>query len=209
MFHHSRSGISSGDSTFEAGVGPKISANVSWLIFVPQAAPSFPNWPERSTGASLFLAEVERCSSVPFQRRLIDDESTILFQHLTFPRKRPPRAETPSLSRVNYFSAFPHPMDVSIHASTGQIQIRSTEGGKDKVETHHLGLPPDLANGVILALMKNMKRWGPHMSVAEFTSQVACQTGYNTHKHSRERYRRTPSASRRYRGLSLAPSASC
>jgi hypothetical protein len=47
-------------------------------------------------------------------------------------------------------------MDVSLNASTGQVTVRSTEGNKDKVTTEHLDLPPDLANGLLLTLLKNI-----------------------------------------------------
>ena len=83
-----------------------------------------------------------------FKDGSIDDETTIFSQHLTF--------RLVSDHPVQKGPAFPHPMDVSIHASTGQIQIRSTQGGKHKIETHPLDLSPDLANGLILTLMKNI-----------------------------------------------------
>ena len=53
--------------------------------------------------------------------------------------------------------SFPHPMDVSIDASNGQVTVRSNDGGKDKIETDHLDLPPDLANGLLLSLLKNLR----------------------------------------------------
>src|SRR5438094_986994 len=57
--------------------------------------------------------------------------------------------------------AFPHPMDVSINASTGEVQVRSTENGKDKVQTEHLKLPPDLGNGLLLTILKNIRPESP------------------------------------------------
>ena len=54
--------------------------------------------------------------------------------------------------------AFQHPMEVSIDGSTGQVTIRSTDDdGKEKVATDRLDLPPDLANGMVLTLLKNIR----------------------------------------------------
>jgi hypothetical protein len=53
--------------------------------------------------------------------------------------------------------SFPHPTDVSIDASTGQVRVRYTDKGSDKVETQRLDLPPDLANGIILDILKNIQ----------------------------------------------------
>lgn len=53
--------------------------------------------------------------------------------------------------------AFQHPMEVSIDGSTGQITVRSTgDDGKEKVVTERLDLPPDVANGLVLTLLKNL-----------------------------------------------------
>ena len=48
-------------------------------------------------------------------------------------------------------------MDVSIDASTGRVTVRYTEKGEEKVETKQLDLPPDLANGMILDILKNIR----------------------------------------------------
>jgi hypothetical protein len=54
--------------------------------------------------------------------------------------------------------AFPHPMEVSIDGSTGQVTVCSTDDdGKEKVATEHLDLPPDVANGLVLTLLKNIR----------------------------------------------------
>jgi hypothetical protein len=53
--------------------------------------------------------------------------------------------------------AFPNPMDVLINASTGQVTVRYKDNGQDKVETERLDLPPDLANGIILNVLKNIR----------------------------------------------------
>lgn len=52
--------------------------------------------------------------------------------------------------------SFPHPSDVFINAGTGQVTVRSDEGGKEKTTTDHVDVPPDLADGMILTLLKNL-----------------------------------------------------
>ena len=54
--------------------------------------------------------------------------------------------------------SFPRPMDLSIETATGQVTVRySDDDGQQKTESEHLELPPDLANGVLLTLMKNVR----------------------------------------------------
>jgi hypothetical protein len=53
--------------------------------------------------------------------------------------------------------AFPHPVDVAIDASTSQVTVRYTEDGTEKVTTDHLKLAPDVANGLVLTLLKNIR----------------------------------------------------
>lgn len=52
---------------------------------------------------------------------------------------------------------FEHPLDVSINAPAGQITVHSTDhNGKETVINQHLDLPPDLANGLVFTLLKNI-----------------------------------------------------
>jgi len=84
-----------------------------------------------------------------FKDGSVDDETTVFSQHQSF--------SLVSDHHVQKGPSFPHPMDVSIDANTGQIKARSSESGEDKVEMHHLDLPPDLANGLILTILKNLR----------------------------------------------------
>lgn len=53
--------------------------------------------------------------------------------------------------------AFKHPMDVSIDGSTGQFTVHyKDDDGKDKEVNERLKLPSDVANGMILTLLKNI-----------------------------------------------------
>jgi hypothetical protein len=54
--------------------------------------------------------------------------------------------------------AFPHPLDVTIDTTSGQVKVLYTDDGKQKVETQRLALPPNLANGITFTLMKNIAR---------------------------------------------------
>ena len=52
---------------------------------------------------------------------------------------------------------FPQPLDLKIDVATGQVTVRYTdEHGKEKVEAERMKLPPDLANGMTMILMKNI-----------------------------------------------------
>jgi hypothetical protein len=54
--------------------------------------------------------------------------------------------------------AFKHDTEVTIAVSTGRVTVRYTgDDGKEKVETSHLELPPDLANGIVPTLLKNVQ----------------------------------------------------
>jgi hypothetical protein len=63
--------------------------------------------------------------------------------------------------------AFQHPMQVSIDGSTGQVTVRTTDDdGKEKVLTNRLDLPPDVANGMVLTLLKNIRSDASQMTVS-------------------------------------------
>jgi hypothetical protein len=63
--------------------------------------------------------------------------------------------------------AFKRPMEVSINGSTGQMTVRYTDDdGKEKAVTDRLKLPPDVANGMILTLLKNIRPDVPQTTVS-------------------------------------------
>jgi len=62
--------------------------------------------------------------------------------------------------------AFPQPMEVKIDGATGQTTIRYTDDGKEKVAAERLDLPPDVANGMILTLLKNLPRNAQQLNLA-------------------------------------------
>lgn len=48
-------------------------------------------------------------------------------------------------------------LDSFIDAPRGEVIIRSMENGKEKVSKQHFDLPPDLCNGLIFVLLKNIR----------------------------------------------------
>ncbi len=63
--------------------------------------------------------------------------------------------------------AFPHDTDVMIAAATGQVTVRySDKDGSEKTENERMKLPPDLANGLVLLLLKNLAPAAPTMEVS-------------------------------------------
>jgi len=67
--------------------------------------------------------------------------------------------------------SFSKPLEAAIDASTGQVTVRYQDDGKEKTETEHFELPPDLANGMILTLLKNVRSDAPPstLSMVAFT----------------------------------------
>src|SRR5262249_4704281 len=62
--------------------------------------------------------------------------------------------------------SFPRALDLTIDASTGVARVRYQDGEDWKVDETHLELPSDVANGLILTLLKNVRPGMPPKSVA-------------------------------------------
>jgi hypothetical protein len=54
--------------------------------------------------------------------------------------------------------SFPTPLTMSIDAGSGDVTVDYVDDGKPKHDTKHFDLPPDLANGLIPVLLKNVDR---------------------------------------------------
>ena len=53
--------------------------------------------------------------------------------------------------------AFQHATDLTIAPSTGQVSVQYTDDdGKEKTASERMKLPPDLCNGIVLTLLKNL-----------------------------------------------------
>jgi hypothetical protein len=94
-----------------------------------------------------------------FKDGSIDDETTVFTQRGNF--------KLITDHHVQKGPSFPHPMDVSIDVPSGQITVRSTgKDGKEEVKSEHLDLPPDLANGLILSIARNIRPEAPETKVS-------------------------------------------
>ena len=84
-----------------------------------------------------------------FKDGSLDEETVIFSQHHKF------RLLSDRLLQRG--PAFKHPMELSINGVTGRVVVRYTDDdGKEKVVTDRLKLPPDVANGMVPTLLKNV-----------------------------------------------------
>jgi hypothetical protein len=83
-----------------------------------------------------------------FKDGSVDDETAVFSQRGTF--------RLISDHHIQKGPSFPHSTNVLINAATGQITVRYHDKDREKVKTDHLDLPPDLANGILLLLLKNI-----------------------------------------------------
>lgn len=89
-----------------------------------------------------------------FKDGSIADETSVFSQRRTF------RLLTNHL--VQRGPSFPQPVDLSIDCASGKVTVRYTDDhGTAKVESQHMDLPPDLANGMTPTLLKNVRAGAP------------------------------------------------
>lgn len=63
--------------------------------------------------------------------------------------------------------SFPRTLDMSVDATKGRVIVRHVdEDGEQKTEDEHLELPADLANGLVLTLVKNLAFGGAPTTVS-------------------------------------------
>jgi hypothetical protein len=83
-----------------------------------------------------------------FKDGSLDDETAVFTQNGHF--------RLVSDHRVQKGPSFPKSTDVMINALAGEVTVRYLEDGKDKVDKSHMYLPDDLANGLLLDVVKNI-----------------------------------------------------
>ena len=66
--------------------------------------------------------------------------------------------------------SFPQPVDVTVDSAGGRATVRYTDDGKPKVAEERLDVPPDLANGMMSILLKNV---GSDLSQAKMSMLAA------------------------------------
>lgn len=94
-----------------------------------------------------------------FKDGSLNEETVVFSQHRNF--------QLISDHLVQKGPSFPHPMDVLITKSTGQITIRYTdEDGKEKTISDRLTLPLDVANGLTQTLIENIRTTTPKTTVS-------------------------------------------
>jgi hypothetical protein len=83
-----------------------------------------------------------------FKDGSIHDETAIFSQRRSF--------ELISDHLTQHGPSFPQPLEVRVTRATGQVTVRYTEAGTQKVADERLELPSDLANGLIPIVLKNL-----------------------------------------------------
>lgn len=97
-----------------------------------------------------------------FKDGSIDEDTTVYSQRGTF--------QLISDHHVQKGPFFPHQLDMSIDTRSGEVTTRSAgSDGKRDVTVEHMDLPTDLANGLLLALTKNMQ---PQMAGAKVSMVI-------------------------------------
>lgn len=98
-----------------------------------------------------------------FKDGSVDDDTTVYSERGTF--------RLISDHHIQKGPFFPHPLDMSIDMRSGEVTTRSVgSDGKQDVKVQHMDLQPDLANGLLLALTKNLP---PEAAAAKVSMIVA------------------------------------
>jgi hypothetical protein len=89
-------------------------------------------------------------TTLHFKDGSVNEETVVFSQRRTF--------RLVSDHQVQKGPAFKQPMDVTVDGLTGQVTVRYTDSdGKEKTVTDRLKLPPNVSNGMILTLLKNIR----------------------------------------------------
>jgi hypothetical protein len=94
-----------------------------------------------------------------FRDGSIHDETTVFSQRQSF------RLISDHL--IQRGPAFPHPIEITIHASTGEVRVRYPDrDGNEKVVSAGFAPAAELANGMVLTLLKNLKPADPEITLS-------------------------------------------
>ncbi|HEX6566276.1 MAG TPA: hypothetical protein VF020_18440 [Chthoniobacterales bacterium] len=89
----------------------------------------------------------------------IDDETTVFSQRKIF--------LLISDHLVEKGPSFPDPVDMSLEMASGNVTVHRIDGaGKVRIDTYHFDFPPDLANGLVLTLLKNISWNAPETKIS-------------------------------------------
>jgi hypothetical protein len=113
-------------------------------------------------GDSTQIAEGDHITSkliIKFKDGSVDEETTVFSQHDKF--------QVVQYHIVQKGPAFKNPLDATVNAITGQITGHYTENdGQDKELNERMEMAPDLANGMVPTLLKNILESGATASVS-------------------------------------------
>lgn len=85
-----------------------------------------------------------------FKDGSLQDETTVFSQRRTF--------ALISYHLLQKGPAFPHPTELTIAASSGDVDVKQPDDkGNEKTEHERIKIPVNLANGLVLTLLKNLK----------------------------------------------------
>jgi len=101
---------------------------------------------------------------IHFKDGSLQDETTVFSQRQNF--------SLISYHLIQKGPTFPHPTEISVVTATGQVKVQYIDDkGNEKTENEHLKLPSDLANGLVLTLLKNLQPGSepPQMSIVVAT----------------------------------------
>lgn len=84
-----------------------------------------------------------------FKDGSVDDETTVFSQRRRF--------QLITDHHIQKGPFFPHPIDLMVDSRSGQVAVRSTgKDGKEDVQSNHVDLPSDLANGMVPLVIENI-----------------------------------------------------
>jgi hypothetical protein len=99
-----------------------------------------------------------------FKDGSVDDETTVYSQRDFF--------RLISDHHIQKGPSFTQPVDMSLETSTGQVTVRFTDNdGKERITTDHFDFSPDLANGLVPTLLKNIRADAPQTTVSYLTAE--------------------------------------
>jgi hypothetical protein len=119
------------------------------------------------TGATLASGELSEISHgekvtlrlvFHFRDGSLSDETTVYSQKSTF--------HLVSDRLVQRGRSFPNPCEVRIDTSSQMVSMRALSKSGDTIKTEHMDLPPDLSNGLLLNLIKNLQPNAPGVKVS-------------------------------------------
>lgn len=94
-----------------------------------------------------------------FKDGSLHEETTVFTQRRTF--------QLQTYHLVQKGRSFKRQLDLSLNASTGEVTVHYTDDdGKEKVDTDHLKLPPDVSNGFFTTLLSDVDPKAPKTTLS-------------------------------------------